>query len=430
MALKKEIGLFGAVAYGVGIILGAGIYALIGKASGMAGNAVWLSFLLATVVAVFTGLSYAELSSAFPKSSGEFFYAKKAFGKAQIAFLVGWLVILSSVIAMSTVALSFAGYFRFWFGTPIVPVAIGLVLIFSLVNYIGIRESVRTNIILTTIEALGLIIIILIGIGWYGKPNYLEMRNGFAGVFSAAALIFFAYMGFESIVKIAEEMKDPQKDLPKTILLSVLITSIIYLAVAFSATSILPPFELEKSVAPLADVASRVLGEAGGILLAVIALFATANTVLICNITASRMVYGMAAERALPRALGKVHEIRGSPWAAIVLSASISVLFILPGNLKLVAEVADFAIFIVFIIVNLSLIQLRRKKPELESSYKAPLNLKNFPITALIGIITCLFLALQFEWFIPLIGILVMAVGIAIHIFYEKITSSGTHRRS
>jgi APA family basic amino acid/polyamine antiporter len=421
MALKREIGLFGAVAYGVGIILGAGIYALIGKASGMAGNAVWLSFLLAAVVAVFTGFSYAELSSAFPKSSGEFVYAREAFGKAKIAFLVGWLVIFSSVTAMSTVALSFAGYLSFWFGTPIIPAAVGLVLTFSAVNFIGIRESVRTNIILTTVEASGLVMIILIGINWYGKSNYLEMRNGLPGVFSAAALIFFAYMGFESIVKIAEEMKNPQKNLPKTILTSVLITSGIYLAVAFSAISILSPLELEKSIAPLADIASRVLGDAGGVLLAVIALIATANTVLISNITVSRMFYGMAVERALPGTLGRIHKTRGSPWVAIALSALISVLFILLGDLKIVAEMADFAIFAVFIVVNLSLIQLRRKKLGFGASYRVPFNLKNFPTTALIGIVTCVFLALQFEWFISLIGTLVMAIGIAVHMLYEKV---------
>ena len=423
MALKREIGLFGAVAYGVGIILGAGIYALIGKASGLAGNAVWLSFLLAAVVAVFTGLSYAELSSAFPKSGGEFVYACEAFGRATIAFLVGWLVIFSSVTAMSTVALSFAGSLRFWFGTPILPAAIGLVAIFSVVNFIGIRESVRTNIILTMIEALGLILIIAIGIGRYGTSNYLDMNNGLPGVFSAAALIFFAYMGFESIVKIAEELKNPQKNLPKTILLAVLITSVIYVAVAFSAVSILTPVELETSMAPLADIASRVLGDAGGVILAAIALFATANTVLISNITVSRMFYGMATEQALPRVLGRIHKTRGSPWIAIAVSAVISALFIIYGDLKAIAELADFAIFVVFILVNLSLIQLRRKNTDVASSYRVPFNVKNLPITALLGILTCLFLAVQFEWVISLLGILVIIVGLAIHLLYEKVAA-------
>jgi len=171
MALKRDVSLFGAVAYGVGIILGAGVYALIGKATGLAGNAVWMSFLVATIVAVFTGLSYAELSSLFPKSSGEFVFAREAFGREKIAFAVGWLVVLSSLIAMSTVALSFAGYLSFWFNTPIVPVAVILVLVFSTVNFIGIKESVRTNIILTLIESSGLIMIILIGISWFGKPQ-------------------------------------------------------------------------------------------------------------------------------------------------------------------------------------------------------------------------------------------------------------------
>lgn len=420
MTLKKDVGIFGAVAYGVGVILGAGIYALIGKAAGIAGNAVWISFLLATVVAVFTGLSYAELSSLFPKSSGEFIFAKEAFGVEKIAFAVGWLVILSSLVAMSTVALSFAGYFSSWFNTPIIPIAIVLVIVFSFINFIGIKESVRTNIILTLIESSGLVIIILIGIGWFGRPNYLEMANGVQGIFSAAALIFFAYIGFESIIKIAEELKEPTKNLPRTILLSLLLTSVIYIAVAFSAISILTPQELGKSNAPLADVASRVLGSDGGLLLSAIALFATANTVLICNITASRMLYGMSTEGALPKLLGKVHPSRGSPWAAIALSAIIAIFFILPGDLKFVAEVADFAIFVVFVLVNLSLIQIRRKKRGLKPFYRVPLNVGNFPATALLGIIFCLFLVLQFDWFILLTGVVVTTIGIIIHIFYKK----------
>jgi len=247
------------------------------------------------------------------------------------------------------------------------------------------------------------------------------MANGLPGIFSAAALIFFAYIGFESIIKIAEELKDPAKNLPKTILLSLLITSIIYMAVAFSAISILTPQELGKSNAPLADVASRVLGDGGGLLLSAIALFATANTVLICNITASRMFYGMSTEGALPKFFGKVHASKGSPWIAIISSALISIFFILPGDLKLAAEVADFAIFAVFIFVNFSLIRIRRKKPELKPYYRAPLNVGNFPATALLGIIFCLVLVLQFDWSILLIGLMIVAAGIAIHVLYEKV---------
>lgn len=421
MALKRDVSLFGAVSYGVGIILGAGIYALIGKTASIAGNSVWLSFLIAAIVASFSGLSYAELSSLFPKSSGEFAFVKEAFGKEIIAFFVGWLVVLTGVIAMSAVALSFAGYFSFWFGTPIVPVAVCLVLMLSIVNFMGIKESVRTNIVLTLIEALGLMIIILIGIGWYGKPDYLDMPHGISGVFSASALIFFAYIGFESIVKIAEELKNPARNLPKTIILSLLISSILYVAVAFSAVSILTPIELGKSDAPLANVASRVLGENWGLLLAAIALFATANTVLICNVTASRMFYGISTEGAFPKFLGRIHRGRRTPWIAIALSAIISILFILPGDLKLAAKVTDFGIFVTFIFVNLSLIQLRRKKPELKPMYRAPLNLKNFPIIALFGMISCLFLVSQFDWEVFAIGTVVTAIGMVIYTIHKRV---------
>src|SRR3972149_9798419 len=232
--LKRQLGLLEITLSGVGIILGAGIYALLGKATGLAGNAVWLSFAFAAFVAIFTGLSYAELSSMFPKASAEHQYTKSAFNKKP-AFIIGWLIIFSGIIGASTVALGFGGYFSALFKVPVLTSAFVLIVILSLLLFYGIKESAWFAIISTLIETAGLIIIIFIGLPYLGKVDYFEMPQGLAGVFEASALVFFAYTGFESIVKLSEETKDPEKTIPRGLMLSVLISVILYIMVAISA---------------------------------------------------------------------------------------------------------------------------------------------------------------------------------------------------
>ena len=228
--LKKELSIWQTTFAGVGIILGAGIYVLIGSAAGMAGNALWLSFLLAAFVAAFTGLSYAEFSSLYSKDEGEYIYAEHSFSK-RIGFLVVWLIFFEGVISAAAVALGFGGYFANLFSNifslPVFLVALVLVVILSLINYHGIEQSSWLNIFCTSVETLGLLFIIFMGIPKIGSVNLLEMPNGFSGVSTAAALIFFAFIGFEAIIKLAEETKSAKKVIPKALVLSIIITTII-----------------------------------------------------------------------------------------------------------------------------------------------------------------------------------------------------------
>ena len=252
--LKRTVGLFTLTMYGVGIILGAGIYALIGKTAGMAGNSLWLSFLIASVVSAFTGLSYAELVSIFPKSAAEYIYVKNSFKNRVLAFSVGWIEIAADVIAASVVALGFAGYLHVLTGVPMVLGALSLIFVLSLVNFSGIGESTRLNMIFAFIEMAGLILVILFAIPHLGSVDYMEMPNGFAGVLGASALIFFAFIGFEDMANITEETKEPKKTAPKALIFSVAITTVIYILVALSAVSLAPWDSLAVSTAPLADV--------------------------------------------------------------------------------------------------------------------------------------------------------------------------------
>jgi basic amino acid/polyamine antiporter, APA family len=192
--LKRSLGLLETTFYGVGVIVGAGIYALIGKAAGLAGNMVWAAFGIGALIAAFTGLSYAELSSMFPKAGGEYVYLEHAFSR-RLAFLVGWLIVFGGVVTAATVALGFSGYFSAIFHTPLIPIALVLIVLLSLLNFWGMRESAIANIIATIVELAGLALIIFFGLKYFGSVDYLTLPSfGFTGILSATALIFFAYL--------------------------------------------------------------------------------------------------------------------------------------------------------------------------------------------------------------------------------------------
>jgi APA family basic amino acid/polyamine antiporter len=418
--LKREIGLFEATAYGVGIILGAGIYALIGKAAGIAGNAVWLSFLIGAAISSFTGLSYAELSSMFPKAAAEYVYVKKAYDSKLLAFLIGWLIVFTGIVSAATVALGFAGYLNAILGSPIILTAVVLIGSLSFLNFYGIKESARVNILFTFIEILGLILIILMGLTSLGKVNYFEMPHGMSGIFIAAALIFFAYIGFENVVNIAEETKNPTKVIPGALILSIIITTVLYVLVAVSTVSLADWKELGKSTAPLAYAASRVLGKTAFSVISFIALFATTNTVLILLIAVSRMIYGMARDGSLPQVLSSIHEKRRTPWLAVIVTMLLSMFFVLLGDIRLVASITSFGAFITFSLVNLSLIWMRYKKSELRRPFKVPLNIGKFPILGFLGLISCLIMVMHFDLNVILLGTLIMGMGLIVYVFRKE----------
>lgn len=418
LTLRRDLSLFQATAAGVGIILGAGIYALIGVAAGTGGNSIWISFFFAALVAAFTGLSYAELSSMFPKDAGEYLYTEHAFGK-KLAFVVGYLVVIAGIVAAAAVALGFAGYFASLFNVGnLILVAIATILVFSFINFYGIKHSSFVNVIFTIIEVFGLLLIIALAIKYFGRVDYLEMPHGFTGVISAAALIFFAYIGFDSIVKLSEETKSARKIIPLALVLSIIISTILYVLVALAAVSILDWQILAASTAPLADVAATAFGSLGFIILAVIALFSTGNTVLMELIVTSRMLYGMGKEGFI-KALGNIHPKRRTPHIAIIVTTILAIIFALIGDIGIVAEVTNFAIFSIFIVINASLIWLRYREPKTKRGFKVPLNIGKFPIFALLGIITTALLIFYLKMQVIFLGIGMILVGFLIYAGFE-----------
>ncbi len=418
--LKRRVSLFAVTMYGVGNILGAGIYALIGEVVGITGNLSWLSFVLASITGALTGLSYAELSAMYPKSAAEFVYAEKAFNKRGLSFILGWIIIFSGLFSSATVALGFAKYLAALISIDstflIVLFAIILVGILGMINFAGIKSSTWTNILFTLIEAAGLIFIIIIGIPYFGSVNYIELPVGatFTAVFSSIALIFFAYIGFEDIANIAEEVKKPEKNLPKAIIYSLIITTILYLLTAIAVVSILPYSEIAASPDPLSAVTTAALGPVGGLIMSLIALFATANTVLIMLIVTSRMMYGMARDKALPKSLCKVSEKHRTPIISVFLTMILTMVFTLFTDISIVANATVFGVLINFLIVNICVIVLRKKNPDDKRPFKLRPNIGWVPVVALIGAIVCIGLLFTFDLLTILIQGIVILIGLLI----------------
>ena len=422
LRLKRDVTLGSAVLYGIGIILGAGVYALVGEAAGLAGNSLWISFVLAAAVSAFTGLSYMELISMFPRSAAEYVYVKNAFQNKMLAFNVGWIEIFADTIAASAVSLGFAGYFHALFGTPIILTALVLIFIMSVVNFWGMKESSRLNVVFTLVEIAGLVLVVVLALvyGKFGSVNYLEMPRGVTGTLSAAALIFFAYIGFEDLANISEEVKDARKNVPKALLMSIIITTVIYVLVGIAVVSLVDWQELAASKAPLAFAVSSVLGGPGFWVMSIIALFATANTVLLSLIVSSRMMYGMGRDRSFPEALSKIHKKRRTPYVAVLVTMILAMAFVLFGHINIVASITDLGTFYVFIFVNASAIILRYRMPKVKRLFRTPLNIGRFPLIPFFGLLSSLILVSHLRIEAILIGLALAAAGVVVYLIIRE----------
>ena len=426
--LKRHMGLFHLTMYGVGLILGAGIYVLIGEAAGFAGDAVWIAFMLGSIVALFAGLSYAELSSIFPKAGAEYIFVKNAFKNNFFAFIIGWLTVITSMIMAATVALGFGGYFSEFLNIPIVISAIILIGILSVVNFIGIKETSWTNTVFTIIEAAGLILVIIIGftISDPEPVNYFESPTGFTGVIIAFVLIFFAFIGFEDMANVAEEVRNPKKMIPRAIILSVMISGIIYVLVSLAVVRVINWEDLSLSAAPLAEVVKKGLGIQGHIIFSGIALFAITNTVLITLVAGARMIYGMGRDKSFPNILAKVHSKTKTPWVAIIAIMTVSIGFSFIGDIVIVANITVFAVVITFGAINLSVIVLRYTEPDIKREFRIPLNIGKFPVLPMFGLVISAYMAIQFEMEVMLVGFGIITIGA---IFYVIFNIKSLHKK-
>lgn len=413
ITLRRDLGLFDATLAGIGIIVGAGIYVLIGSAAGLAGNAVWLSFVISALVAFLTGLSYAELSSIYQDASGEYSYVEHGINK-RVAFVVGFLVMISLVVGSAAVSLGFAGYLNELLRLDnLFLLAICSIIFFTGINLLGIKNSMKLNILLTGLSVLGLVFVIALSVPKLGSINYFEMASDLSGVFKAASLIFFAYIGFESIVKLSEETKNPTKTIPAALLLSLLISTALYISVAFSAISILGWEQLSKSNAPLADVAYAIMGSKAWLIVLIIAIVSTGNTILLSLIAMSRMLYSMSKKYVNLSFLSAVSKTTKTPHISVLISGALTIAFLFAGSLNTVAEITNFIVFVVFAAINISVIRLRFMRHRHEAFHE-PVNIGKVPILALLGFAASVMMILNLSLNVILIGTAIIIAGFAL----------------
>ena len=365
-ALRRRLGLPLLVLYGTGITIGAGIYVLIGTVAGHAGAYAPWSFVLAAVVMALTVASYAELSTRFPVSAGEAAYVKAAFNSRILSTSTGLLTIAIGVVSSSAVVLGSAGYIQQFTDLPQWLVVVAVVMTLSAVAAWGILESVLLASLFTLIEVGGLLAIIAAAVhmdlpivsalAQPLPPNFETL----AGIGFASLLAFFAFIGFEDLVNVVEEVKVPHRDIPRAMVLTLLISTILYVAVAAIAVGAVPVDRLASSPAPLSLVFREVAG-VSPVTISIIAIVATLNTILAQMTMSARVIYGMARHGDLPRIAGRVHARTATPLVATALIAASVIALALAVPFERLAEGTSLATLVVFALVNLSLLRLRHR---------------------------------------------------------------------
>jgi len=377
----------------IGDILGTGIYALTGDVAGEVGGAAWLSFGVAFFVALCTATSYAELVGKYPRAAGAALYSQRAFALPFVTFLVAFAVMCSGLTSAGAASRSFAGYSQELVALPSLAVALGFLLLLAGVNFRGVSPSVRLNLVLTLVELAGLVVVIAVGasaiVRGIGDPmRALEFNAGgdpFALVVSGAALAFFALVGFEDSVNMAEETVDPQRAFPRALFWGLSVAGAIYMLVAFCATALVPIEVLRASDQDLLEVIRIGAPQFPFGLFSLIAMAAVANSALINMMMASRLTYGMARERIIPAKFAAVHPVRRTPWIAIVFTTALVLILATWGSVRALGGTTALLLLCVFTLVNVAVLVLR-SRPVAHAHYRAP---AVFPV---IGVASCAYL--------------------------------------
>jgi len=432
-SLKRAVGASQLTALGVGGIIGTGIFVVIGEGAALAGPAVILSFVLAAVACIFSALSYAELASTIPVSGSAYTYAYATLGEA-VAWIIGWDLILEYGVSVAAVAVGWGGNFNAFldaaFGVQL-PTAIStspedggvfnlpavlIVMAITLLLIIGIRESARVNFVMVGVKLAVLVFFIVIALANFNSGNLSPFApQGYDGVVSAAAVIFFAFIGFDAISTGSEEARDPKRDLPLAIIGSLLICTVFYVLTALGAVGIATPEQLSGSDAPLAAA----LDEGAGIgwaaaVLAFGAVVAITSVILVILYGQSRIFFAMCRDGLMPKRLAKVHPRFGTP-ARLTLMLGIAISFLaalIP--LSEIVKLVNIGTLFAFVLVNIGVIILRRTRPDLPRSYKVPFS----PWFPLLGIAFAFYLMIDLPPETWIRFVVWLAIGVAIYAVY------------
>lgn len=375
--LNRVIGPFELTLYGVGVTLGAGIYALVGEMAGAAGSYAPLAFLLAGALAALTGLSYAELGSRYPESAGEAAYVANGFDRRWVTAIAGYGVALTGSISSAVVLHGFAGYIGELVDVPGWLAITGALALLVAVAAWGVRTSIWMAGAITLIEAAGLLLIIAVA-----APDALQAPawpeppvDGlpWAGIFAASVMAFFAFIGFEDIVNMAEETRRPQRTIPLAILITLAVSSVLYVAVSFVAVNAMDPAVLAEENGPLAAVFEQATGLPGAPV-AIIAVLAMINGALVQIIMASRVLYGLANRKLSAPIFAVVHPQRRTPVFATAAAGLFIWILAMSGALAPLAIAASTVTLLVFALVNAALLAVRYKtRGQASPGFTAPI---------------------------------------------------------
>jgi amino acid transporter len=365
-ALKRSLSLPLITFYGLGNILGAGIYVLIGKVVGHAGLFAPVSFLVASLLACLTAFTYAELAARFPLSAGEAVYIQEGLGVQAISALVGLLIILAGVVSAATILRGFTGYLHVFLDIPGSVAILVMVLLLGGLAAWGITQSVTVAALITVVEIGGLLLVIRVAAPGLADASMAAVDllplagiDAWHGIFVGGFLAFYAFIGFEDMVNVAEEVKHPQRNLPRAILLALAVSVLLYFMVAVVAVASVPAGSLAQAEAPLAFLYQQVTGREP-VTITLISMFAVINGALIQIIMAARVGYGMARKHWLPAVFARVHAVTRTPVIATVSVSLLVLLLALWLPIETLAKATSYFLLLVFTLVNLSLWRIKR----------------------------------------------------------------------
>lgn len=384
--LRRELSFFSVMITSIGMIIGAGIFAVLGTVAGEAGNAAWLAFTIAGFAAALTALSYAEFASMFPRAGAEFDYITAAFGK-KAGFIAGLVIVISCIIGGAMVMTSCAGYAASILCIHPAIIAFLLVVPFLFFLLRGVKDLARFVILFTVCEAGCLVLLFAISVPYTGTQDYLAMPHGFAGLMSASAMAFVAYAGFESIVKLAGETREPETVIPRALLIALAAVTALYALAAFGSASVAGWQALAGSATPVSLVFGQVLHSSSAQLVSAVIVAGTANTAVMVLFAASRVLYGMASSGVLPASLAKLSPEWQVPSTAVIVAVLGTLPFLALGNVGFLASLASFLFLAVYIIINAGIISLRITDPQRLRPFRIPFAAGRVPLTAFLGML-------------------------------------------
>ncbi len=410
--LRRQLGLVDALSIGLGAIIGAGIFVLVGIAAGLAGPAVLLSVLISGASATFTALSFAELGAALPRAGGVYEYGHTLL-HPMVGFLMGWMWVAGNIVLGATASQGFGYYLSALFpqiGFRVAAAA--LVVAVTLVNALGTKLSAAVNNVLVAVKVAALLLFVAVGVWRVDPGNFRPFApKGPAPILEAAALFYFAYIGFPRVSTMAEEVRDPERCIPRAILLALWISAALYLLVTAVAVGVAGWVRLSSSRAPLEEVA-RDLGI--GWAVGVGGLFATLSVVLTSVMGQSRVFFAMARNGEIPRSLSMVHPRLGTPLYTVLLSGAIMLALVLTVDISGLAMTTSFLVLLSHVLTNLSDLRLYAERGD--APFRAPLR----PLHAVLGAALSAVLALSVERRAQLWGLLVVALGASWYLAYTR----------